>query len=145
MTTIIFITKTIEFIPSDELKDKNNWLLLFREKYQYTCNKLHGYILDIISIEEIVNSTISIYNGNVILTCKLKVKNLLPVLDMTIEGTIQKIYNQGIFVLIKGCMKTFIPKDQLKSKNKIGDDITIQITEIRFFKGKYDCIGKIFL
>lgn len=138
-TSISVIIKTIEFIPND---DKNNWLLMFKEKYRFTCSKQYGYILDVLSIEKIIDSSISIYNGNVILKCEIKVENLLPTIDMIIKGNVQKIYNQGILIVIKECMKIFIPKDNLISSLKINDEIIVNITEIRFFKGKYDCIGK---
>lgn len=151
MTSIININKTIQFIPNPRDNSETYWLSLFREKYNSTCNKKYGYILDILKINKVLNSTISIYNGNLILTCEIQIVNLLPVINRTIEGLIQKIYKEGIFLLCKNCMKIFIPIETFRTtennpknfKPKINEKIIVEIVDIRFSKGKYDCIGKI--
>lgn len=152
MTSIININKTIQFIPNPMDNSETYWLSLFREKYNSTCNKKYGYILDILKINKVLNSTISIYNGNLILTCEIQIVNLLPEIHKSIEGIIQKIYKEGIFLLCKNCMKIFIPIENLKPpkdikvndfKPKINEKIIVEIVDIRFSKGKYDCIGKI--
>lgn len=153
MTSVININKTIEFIPNPKDNSETYWLSLFKEKYNSTCNKKYGYILDILKINKVLNSTISIYNGNCILTCEIQIVNLLPIIHNSIEGIIQKIYKEGIFLLCENCMKIFIPTENLKDnhysgnlkdfKPKINEQIIVKIIDIRFSKGKYDCIGKI--
>lgn len=139
---MMFVSKVVEFIPNDAISSMNDILLLFKKKYEMTCTKEHGFILEVLSINKIISSTISIYNGNVILECELLIKNLLPVQNQVLVGRIKQVFPQGIIILIDNCMKTFIPNSSIKNNKKIGIEIQFVIEQIRFQKGKYDCIGR---
>lgn len=138
----MIISKVVEFIPNESISSMDDILLLFKKKYELTCTKEHGFILEILSINKILSSTISIYNGNVILECELVVKNLLPIQNQVLVGKIKQVFPQGIIILTDECMKTFIPNSLIKNNKKIDIEIQFVIEQIRFQKGKYDCIGR---
>ena len=130
------IETSIEYIP--DLTDISKVLLVeLRKKYENSCSKKHGYILRVNKLVEIIKYRVSIYNGNVIVNCKIEIDHLLPKRDMLIPYTqsdIKQVFTQGK-VIIKDNMKIFIPSEYLGSKPEI------KIMDIRFQKGKYDCIG----
>ena len=134
------IIKTIEFIPDNI--NINVILDMFKKKFNYTCNQEYGYIIDVISVEKIIDSVISIYNGNVILTCEILIENLLPIVNSKIKGIVKKIFPQGFFIMVRNCMKIFVPNEGEKNI-KIDSEVEVEIIQIRFLKGKYDCIGKL--
>lgn len=138
----MIISKVVEFIPNDSISSMNDILLLFKKKYEMTCTKEYGFILEVLSVNKIISSTISIYNGNVILECELLIKNLLPIQNQVLVGRIKQVFPQGIIILIDNCMKTFIPNSSIKNNKKIDIEIQFVIEQIRFQKGKYDCIGR---
>ena len=141
---LMIINKYIEYIPDLNNVEGENFLLkLFKEKYENICTKKFGYIIKVSNIEKILEKKISIYNGNVIVNCNIEVECLYPFSGLTTSGIIQQIYPQGYIIIVKNCMKTFIPC-QTATKDKkyqIGDFVNIKIEQFRFQKGKYDCIG----
>jgi DNA-directed RNA polymerase subunit E'/Rpb7 len=130
------IETSVEYIP--DLSDVSKWLLIqLRKKYENSCSKKHGYILRVNKLVEIDKYRISIYNGNVIVNCKIEIDHLLPKKDMLIpyvSSDIKQVFPQGK-VITKDNMKIFIPNEYTGSSSQI------RIMDIRFQKGKYDCIG----
>jgi DNA-directed RNA polymerase subunit E'/Rpb7 len=130
------IETSIEYIP--DLTDIDKHLLdELQKKYENSCSKKHGYILRVNKLVEITKYKVSIYNGNVIVNCKIEIDHLLPTKGMLLPYTqsdIKQVFTQGK-VVIKDNMKIYIPSEY------IGSSPEIEIMDIRFQKGKYDCIG----
>jgi hypothetical protein len=130
------IETSVEYTP--DLSDVSKHLIVqLRKKYENSCSKKHGYILRVNKLVDIIKYRISIYNGNVIANCKIEIDHLLPQKDMFIPYTssdVKQVFPQGK-VIIKDNMKIFIPSEYSGSASQI------RIMDIRFQKGKYDCIG----
>lgn len=139
MNTII--TKTIECIP-DISKIEDGLYELVKQKFEFTCSKKYGYILEVLEIVSIRSCKISIYNGSTLVQCDIRVRCLLPKVGQKMTGDVLKVYTQGIKCIVSNCLKIFIPTNS-KVKFTQGESIPIQITQIRFQKGKYDCIASI--
>jgi len=137
------IPKTIQFIP--DLRNVEHELLpQFRQRYENTCTKECGYILEVVRIVEVLRRKLSAYNGNVIVDCIIEVKCLLPEPGQRVQGTIKQAYAQGLIVAVEDCMKVFIPRTSVPGNVtfQVQDPIEFEITQTRFQKGRYDCIGK---
>lgn len=141
------IVKTIEFTPTsftEKKINKDDILSMIKEKYINTCSIDYGFIVDIKSLEKVIDSTISIYNGNIIIKCEIEITNLCPIVGQVLEGVIERVFNEGVILIVQNCLKVFIPFTlQQKNKYKPKSIIKFQIENIRFQKGKYDCIGKL--
>lgn len=135
----MIINRIIECVP-DLMCITHGLLERFKTKYEFTCSKKYGFILKVNRIVKINACKISIYNGNAIIDCDIDVECLIPQTNQILNGKITHIYPQGIIVMARDCMKIFIPTGT-KSTKKIGSDIDVIITQIRFQKGKYDCIA----
>ena len=106
---------------------------------KYTCSKQYGFILEVHRIVNIHSRKISIYNGNIIVYCSIEVDYLLPQPGKRMKGIIHQIFPQGVIAIVSDCMKVFIPSEQRRQH----ESIEFEIVQIRFQKGKYDCIGKL--
>jgi DNA-directed RNA polymerase subunit E'/Rpb7 len=140
------IIRSIEFTP--DLKRINDGLLeKFKARYENTCSKSYGYILEVNRIIRTVSSKLSIYNGNLIMECEIEVRCLLPQVNAIVSGLVKQVFNQGIIVMVQGCMKAFIPSPPTASISghaaEVGQLLEFKVSQIRFQKGKYDCIGQI--
>lgn len=132
------IRKTIEYIP--DLRNPIEHLLeRFQKRYTNTCSKEYGFILNILRVEQVLSTRISIYNANIIVECEIEVECLIPKAGETAEGIIQQIFPQGLILLVENCMKVFIPSPKYNYQKQ--KPLEFKILQIRFQKGKYDCIG----
>lgn len=135
----MIISRVLECIP-DLSQFTDGLLTKFQHKYELTCSKKYGFILKVLNIVKINTCKISIYNGNSIMECDIEVECLLPEINQKVTGIITHVYPQGIIIIVHDCMKVFIPTSS-KSKKQVGDCLNVVITQIRFQKGKYDCIA----
>lgn len=140
----MIIEKTIEYIP-DLQNTLDDLLLKYKNAYENTCSKTYGFILEIYDIEKVLSNKLSIYNGNIIVTCRLNIRSLFPKVGMKITGILMQNFPEGMILLVQNCMKTFIPytRSGESEGRKVGDEVEFRITQIRFQKGKYDCIGQL--
>ena len=128
-----------------------------RKKYIDTCSEKNGYILDVLSCDNIIHSGINDCSNNLFFKVKCKVQTLLPKIGKKITCSIDMIFQHGIFAGFKN-LKVLIPINTLKNWNhdhtknifqkgkknlKVKDSIDIEITEIRYENCKYSCIGKL--
>jgi DNA-directed RNA polymerase subunit E'/Rpb7 len=132
------IKRLVEYPPSQS-DDPKKLLEYLQNTLQYTCSKQHGFIIRVIGIVRIHSQRISIYNGNIILDCKIEVDHVFPEIGHKTKGLVKQSFPQGTIVLAYDCMKVFIPSVKIASK----EIVDFEIVQIRFQKGKYDCIGKI--
>ena len=72
-----------------------------RKKYIDTCSEKNGYILDILSFDNIVHSGINDCNNNLFFKVNCKVKTLLPKIGKKIKCDIDMIFQHGIFTGFK--------------------------------------------
>lgn len=136
------ITKLIEYIPDlNNSSDEQTLLKLYKQKYENICSKKYGYIITVNQVSKIIEKKISIYNGYVIANCIIDVDCLIPMVGTVFKGIVKQIFPQGMIVIVKNCMKVFIPKDDRYVTKKQEDIVEVRIEQMRFQKGKYDCIG----
>lgn len=138
------IPKTIEFIPDLNSKSVDLRMVLaeMKKNVEKTCCQKHGFILEVIAVKSILSNKLSMYNGKLILDCLIEIEHLLPHPNAIVSGVIQQKFPQGLIVLVKNCMKSFVPcVESDLSTLEVGDEIEFEISQIRFQKGKYDCIG----
>lgn len=137
------VAKTIQFIP--DLHDVERDLLAqFQQRYENTCSKECGYILQVVRVVDVLRRKLSAYNGNVIVDCIIEVQCLLPEPGQRAQGRVKQTYAQGLIVAVEDCMKVFIPRTCIPAHVtfQVHDTIDFEITQTRFQKGRYDCIGK---
>ena len=130
---------------------KQELLNLYRNKYNTKSIK-NGYIININNIVDII-STILDNNNNIIVKSLCDCNIFTPTIGLQTMCNIDMIHINGIFVSkynIKILIvsdesytynnNTFIYKDTIYSKN---DQINVELTNIRFEKNIYTCIGKL--
>lgn len=110
-----------------------------RQTLENTCTKTHGFILNVIGIEHVFSRKISIYNGNIITDCTVVIEHLLPQVGQVLDGMVKQIFAQGCIVSVQECMKVFLPT----VRARISEVLRFRITQIRFQKGRYDCIAEL--
>jgi hypothetical protein len=75
--------------------------------------------------------------------CEIEVDCLLPVPGQEVQGVVKQVFAQGWIVLVFECMKVFVPRGSETSVDiPLLSVVDVEITQIRFQKGRYDCIGK---
>jgi len=143
---MLIIPITFEFLPTfDFCDDEFSDLILnkIKDTYKFKCTKKYGYILSVISIEKIRKKYISIYNGNVIIDCDILVDNILPKIGEIYTAEIKNIYLQGLILLLKKCIRVFVPIENKKLDFQVGSNLNFLCSQVRFRKGSWDCIGKL--
>lgn len=133
---------------------KNHLLSDYKKKYESTGNEL-GYIVKVSSIKDIISSNIS-NNTEIIVESLCNCVIFKPEIGLIVRCTIDMIHVNGIFVS-KYKIKILIPSSTNEYEYKhesfivddkeyrLGDDIDIEIVNIRYDKYIYSCIGKLIL
>ena len=152
----IYVTNTIELTP-DKL-DYNIYNSLseqLSEKFTGTCSKQHGYILNVVKINKIISNTISNTSGNAVFNVEYTCNALKPEIGKIIDFKVMMMFNHGIFASVDK-LKVLIPQKELigyrfndadktyskHCKNISKDDnIKVKITNIKYMKKEYSCIG----
>ena len=136
-------------------KDIKNNIQNKIEKLKGECTEKYGYIIEIIEIIEIMDNKILNNTGDILITVKFKGKILKPKIDMELNAKINMVFNHGIFceyinlpILIPYTkLKDFEYQDKKFVKGdhvfKIGDNINIVLTDIRYHKKKFNCIASL--
>ena len=162
---IISIQKQIVIPPNIIDLDKktcyNNIENIFIKKYLNYCNKQYGYILEIKKIKKIGELRID-ESGYITCDIYVNVKRLKPVKGMVLSGVVEEAFTHGLFIktdllqvliplyiLTKMgfCYKEVDDNNQFFQKNnkciKKGDSVNYIITNIKYEKKNYSCIGKL--
>lgn len=132
--------KTLEYVPNLHAVD-DGLLERYRQHYRNTCTKTNGYIIEINRIFRVLERKLSIYNGNIIVNCEVEGDCLLPEIGQIVMGTLKQSFEQGWIFLVCDCMKVFVPRTGNPTLSNT--PIPIEITQTRFQKGRYDCIGRL--
>lgn len=123
------------------------------------CDEKLGYILDIENNSIQIKSNIVSPTSSVLVSVTCCIKRILPQIGKKYTGNICMVIAQGIMVNISNVMKIFVPVKNLEcfkfkqkheesyfKKNKgmylkNGDEITVEITTMRYEKRHFNCIG----
>jgi len=141
-----------------------------KDKY-IVCNREYGYIKSLCKIHNKFRSDVERNTGNVKIHVRFLAERILPIIGKQLICTVHMIFNHGIFAQIGENIKILIPlasitdgkfftngdptnegsdqplfkiesRDPSKSKIILRDDIiTITITEVKYNKNRYNCIG----
>jgi hypothetical protein len=147
---MVLATLQIVYPPHLLIKGYQQELLhLYRKNYNTKSIK-YGYIINIEEVKEII-TTILDKNNNIIINSLCDCNIFKPEISLQLECMIDMIHINGIFVSkynIKILIlsndsytynnNTFTYKDQVYNK---GDNILVEITNVRFEKNIYTCIG----
>ena len=140
-----------EFLTSDY---KDYLLSDYKRRYESTGNDL-GYIIKVSSIKDIISSNIN-NNTEIIVESLCDCLIFKPEIGLKVRCAIDMIHVNGIFVS-KYTIKILIPSSTNEYEYKhdsfivgdkeynIGDEIDIEIVNIRYDKYIYSCIGKLIL
>jgi len=133
---------------------KEDLLSDYKRKYESTGSEL-GYIVKVSGIKDIISSNIS-NNTEIIVESLCNCVIFKPHVGLRVRCSIDMIHVNGIFVS-KYKIKILIPSStndyEYKHESfvvgdkeyRIGDDIEIEIVNIRYDKYIYSCIGKLIL
>ena len=139
---------------------KSEILKQIRNIYVNNCTKEYGYIIKIKGMK-ILSNSINNVTGNIIFNLIYKAEVLKPYVGKIIETQINMIGEEGIFVSTKNLLKILLPADKLLktkwvydfstqsytnkiTKNKMfgGDELQVEITNVRYNRKQFVCIGK---
>lgn len=116
---------------------------LLAEKIVGSCDYKDGIIL---SVENILNYSHKFWNATseYIFFINFEGKTLKPVIGDVFMMKIKKIFPAGVFGTIEGSIDVFVPSGNLKGGVlEENDEVLIEIVNVRYEKGKFDCIGRI--
>ena len=146
----------LEISPEYMVKQIKKYVYDFaKSKYEGTCSKENGYIVSVKKYLKTVSVHLNDNSNNIMFLAKFKVLCLKPEINKKFSCVVEMIFRHGIFAQINN-LKVLVPasiledfefnKDSFTKKNlsiKKGDTIDIIITEIKYEKQNYSCIGKL--
>ena len=156
MATTKVIDLSVELPPQYMVKQIKKFVLSFaKEKYEGTCSREHGYIVSIVKYMKTISTYLNDNTNNIMFISSFKVLCLKPEVRNKLSCVVDMLFRHGIFAQINN-LKILVPASTLEdftfnkdvfSKKKInirkGDTINIIITEIKYEKQNYSCIGKL--
>lgn len=162
METITNIETTIQLHPSDILANYQTILLnKIVEKFEKKSFEQNGIIIKVLKILECKSLPITENSIYLQFLITFEAQVYKPLVDNEMEIQIHKIYSYGVFyfdeqirVLIPSsslqddyCLEkkedVFILKNEKNETIQEGDDIKIILTNVRFEKNGFNCLGKI--
>jgi DNA-directed RNA polymerase subunit E'/Rpb7 len=159
---IINFEKSLIMSP-DYLNDQyDNYILEYiKKECENMCLKDIGYIKKIIKIKEIIHDEIMKMTPNINVKVNVEAEVYYPTINDILNIKVELIFNHGIFAnfnklkvlipiynceqyeLIQDFSETYLKHKETQKKIKKNDIIEIQLTNIRFEKDNYSCLGKI--
>jgi len=124
-----------------------------------TCSREYGYIISILRLISCNEGTVSPTSSNILFNVKFEAETVKPESNSIFEGTVIMIDQNGIMVGVKDILKILVPHTQIKglkydsttnsyriimsNKKSIekNDVIKVKITDIRYSRNNYSCIG----
>jgi len=153
MSAIREIEKTV-YLPPKYLDGKLKQHILEVLLSENTCSKEYGYITKIIDLTRVESIPIVNPIGYPAFLVNCQVETIMPVKNMILNCKITMIFPQGIFTEY-GPMKTLISASSLingryennsfvidDKKYSIGDEISVKLTDIKYEKNAFHCIGQ---
>jgi hypothetical protein len=133
---------------------KDHILDICKQKYESSSNEL-GYIIKVNYIKDIISSKLN-NNSEIVIESLCDCNIFKPEVGIKVNCVIDMIHINGIFVR-KYEIKILLPSSNNdyeyignsfkvgKKEYNIGDEIEIEIVNIRYDKFIYSCIGKLIL
>lgn len=129
-----------EFIPDLKYPAMSEFTLeKIRQLKVNTCLDEYGYIIKVNNIIKVMSSRFSMYNGLLWLKCLVSATLVKPIRGIQILAVVTGVKSIGVFTTFKGCLKSFV---KTKKRYEVGDEIELEIVELRFKNGEYETIGK---
>ena len=168
MSTTLIIEGNVTLTPS-ELRENIQELLVSKLNKKYlTCNINYGYVYKILAVHNKYTTLIDNNSSNINFDLKFKIERILPIVNMKLNCTVHTIFNHGIFAQVEDKIKILVPSSTIsdyffqknqsdsipascfckKDKSSIikkNDTISIIITDVKYSKNRYNCIGKLSL
>jgi DNA-directed RNA polymerase subunit E'/Rpb7 len=121
------------------------------------CSLKNGYIIEVTKIVKLGDNQIGCANSLVIFNVRYEAEILKPEKDDIFSGKVCMIFQDGIFVDVKGKMKVLIPISMIsyvynKQENIFespdhtiiqGMEVNIKIIMTKYEKKQFHCIGKL--
>lgn len=136
---------------------KAHLLRKLKEITKNECTKNYGYILDIIKIVKILDTTISNANSDNVFTVEFEAKTLKPEIGNKLTCKVVDITSYGIFLSMKDKFKILIPKKDLLKREYVNngdsyvrdedktinmnDDVEICISNCKYCDRSFQCYG----
>lgn len=130
-------------------------LKLLKER-EMTCNQVDGYIDHIYQVLDVVNYDL-LDNGQCWIRVTYEASCFKPSIGKEVKATVEMVFPHGIFsslfvlrflVPFKCLEKKYVYVEGLGYRNiyngnilKIGSEITIRITDLKYDKGHFSCIA----
>lgn len=132
-----------------------------KNKYNDTCDKDNGYILEVINIIDCKEECLSRSTNYPEFTVRFTISNFLPKINNVYSSVINMLSDNYIMCCFNNKMIVFIDKNSLSKThtyNKLGicwvnintdkilrlnDNVEIKIIEIQYRDKKFICIGEI--
>jgi DNA-directed RNA polymerase subunit E'/Rpb7 len=154
MDEIIF--KTTVKVNFCELGKDINTTLLEKAKNEYdgSCTQKYGYIIEVLEITNIIDNIVSRCQTIILFTIEIKCLRFFPEIGKIIKTNIKQILAAGIYltycklnILItkKTLENAEIKGNTIKIKEKeykSGDDMLVEILNLKYENKKFSCIGK---
>lgn len=129
-----------------------------KKKYEGTCTEEKGYLINVNKINRIIEKSLT-EDVELYFLCDCNADVLKPFKGENLKLKVTMIFIHGIFCQLNN-LKLLIPHDKLndyifdtkkqiyihKNNNKeikLNDEINVKITDIRYKKKNYNCIGQI--
>lgn len=91
------MTYTVEIPPSSLNPGlKTHILTQLQKKFEKTCSKQHGHILQVMHIVSIKDNMISRTTSNILFNVVFEIERFLPTEGKVVEGTVQMVRPYGI-------------------------------------------------
>lgn len=163
MPDTIYVSGNVLLNPSELNENWKSTLVDHIKKKYINCTKQHGYITKIVSISNKITSQINSDTCYIKFNVNFIAEHILPAPGKTLECTVNMLFGHGIFAEISDKIKilipiaslkdykfdnknhSFIPIDKKSTKQPIskGDKVKIEISEIKYEKNRYNCIGNL--
>jgi DNA-directed RNA polymerase subunit E'/Rpb7 len=139
------LTKWVKIHPSwlgNTLKD--NIKIHLNKSLTNTCDKINGYFIDILSVNEIIDSVIENSSSDIRIKVVFDVRVYKPVIGDIIKAEILNIYPEGIFSISHGVLKSIVPSSTYdKHSYNVSDNIDIKIVDLIYEDKQFKCIANL--
>jgi len=156
------VTLSVRLEPSKLTPDYRCHLLsMLREKYTDRCIRDLGYVFDISDIV-ILSNSIQNEDGSVLFSVDASCSIMMPHIGQELDTVVDMIFAHGLFVSYRKIMQVLVPFHKLTEKQyvfktgfgscsyaspshtiHIHDPIRVRLTDFRFHKDHYACIGEL--
>lgn len=125
---------------------------------QNECTKEYGYVISVKRIVGITDNWISSANSDIVFNVVFEAETLKPEVGLQLQGNVCMIFPNGILLDIQNKFKFLVPLESLKeyeldrvsmcyekgdTKIKNGDELTVEVVEIKYKEQSFMCFGNL--